>query len=52
LHYNFNAASIYKQRFGFMTGHCLDDKEVKFATYQVELDGDKLFILFFSPFLK
>jgi nitrite reductase/ring-hydroxylating ferredoxin subunit len=52
LHYNFNAASIYKQRFGFMTGHCLDDKEGKFATYQVELDEGKQFISCFSPFLK
>lgn len=40
------ASPIYKQRFDLVTGQCLDDTEVKLATYQVELDEDDVVVTY------
>ena len=38
------ASPIYKQRFNLATGHCLDDKSVTLATYQVALEDSKVVV--------
>ncbi|MGE6795501.1 nitrite reductase (NAD(P)H) small subunit [Psychrobacter okhotskensis] len=40
------ASPIYKQRFDLVTGQCLDDTEVKLATYQVERDEDDVVVTY------
>ncbi|WP_017445845.1 nitrite reductase small subunit NirD [Gayadomonas joobiniege] len=38
------ASPLYKQHFELTSGECLEEPEIKLATYQVKVEGDKVLL--------